>query len=215
MSVERNADEERILAMVAEGKISEAEARELIAALHERPRASIWVNPFEHVAGPAGLAAALILGCAGIAFAPFGIRFSGPFDLHPHAGAIPWATAIADWVTYLPVPALSFWLAARLAGRPRVRLVDFVTLVGVLRLVYLGLALLTLGVKFPKIGERPTASLYLFIVVVLASIIWYFVMLTRGYKTASGLTGKRFVTSFVVAVIACELASSLVLHRLT
>src|SRR5262249_46447973 len=152
-----STSEEEILHMVAEGKISEAEGRELIDALHDGPRSRFWVNPFEHLVGPAGLVAAVVLALAGLALAPFGIRYSGPFGLHRLPGAVAWPTAVADWVTYFPLPAVVFWLAARLAGRPRVRLVDFVTLVGVLRFPYLVLGLVTLAVKFPKVGERPAA----------------------------------------------------------
>ena len=204
-----STSEEEILHMVAQGRITETEARELIEALHAGGRSSFWVNPFEHLVGPAGLAAAVVLACAGVAFAPFGIRYSGPFDLHTHRGAVPWATAIADWVTYFPLPAVVFWLAARLAGRPRVRLVDFVTLVGVLRFVYLVLGLLTLAVTFPKIGERPTVFFWFYIVVILCGIIWYFVMLTKGYKTASGLRGARLAISFVAAVVVCEVVGEI------
>jgi hypothetical protein len=209
-----STSEEAILRMVAEGKISEAEARELIDALHEGPRSRFWINPFEHLVGPTGLVAAIALACAGMAFAPFGIRYSGPFDLHPHPGAIPWSTAVADWVTYFPLPAVVFWLAARLAGSQRVRLVDFVTLTGVLRFPYLVLGLLTLAVKFPKVGERPTALFYLYILAVLGGVVWYFLTLTTGYRTASGLRGKRLATSFVLAVVCCEIIGEIGLGAL-
>jgi hypothetical protein len=206
---------EKILGLVASGKISPSEAELLLGALKPaRGRVWTWLSsPFE-LATPAQVwAVALVTGAGSLALRPFHLRFDGALDLHLVEATPRWGLALLDQLVAWPLTALVFW-AIGLLSRQRVRLLDLLAFVGAARLPQLLAALTIIGVISTKLHETRGAGLIV-PALVLPLIGWTCLLLFSAFRTATGSQGGKLKLSFFAAIVLAEVASKLCLGLLS
>jgi hypothetical protein len=215
---------ERIRSLSAKGALPPEQAEDLLSALSpaggNRGR-SLLIDPLERVPAERLALVGLLAALAGIALERFGLRFDGFLDLH--VSQTPWGTlpSLLDAACAWPLGSALFWLAARAAGRQG-RFIDFLGLVGVARvpLVVFAIPIALLSALSPPLpalarGQLPPFSAVMVAHVILAlfGIVWFVVILYRGFGTASGLRGPRRIATFVAASLLAEVAAKLVILR--
>jgi hypothetical protein len=209
---------QRVRARVESGSLTAEEGARLLAAMHESPPASpahrvSLLDPFERFGGGTAVLLGAVISIASIAAEQLGIRFDGFIDVHVARNHTPtWWSAVADQLGGWILPALGFWAYARVFSR-RVRVVDFLGMVGLARLSLLIGALATLPFvpSSPPSPMQLTPALALVIVLAVVTLTVYITLLYNGFKNASGLTGRRLVVGFVGLMIVLELASRVAL----
>ena len=203
---------EKVLEMVASGKISPSQGDELLAAMAPAGP-SIWQILF-HPAARLGLGPSLAIGAiaslGALVLTRFGVSFDGALDAHSASVSVP--MALVQVALYWPLVALVFWLAAKLAGKST-RLVDHLAAVGIARLPYtlLGLTVLPLRSLDPS---RPLAFSPLQAVAIftgLPLLVWSVALLCTGFRAVSGLRGGRLALTLVIAVLVAEVISKVLL----
>jgi len=214
------SEKEKVLEMVASGKVTAAQGDELIAAL-ERPRRATWralVSPFEWLPmGHALLVAAVVCGASLLLAWLVGVRFDGAIDMHVSGYSAPWLTPLLDQLVAWPLFALVLWGASRIVAREG-RFIDFLAVVGVARAPLVLMAVVVV-VAFPDpndLLERAMTNpldpvLLLVVVLAVPFIVWVFVWLYQGFKVASGARGAGLVIGFVTAVVVAEVVAKVAL----
>ncbi len=219
----RSEEKQRILTMVASGRLSPEEADRLLSSLEQPKPGFPWrslLNPFAHLPLAASLSAAAVVAGAGLVLAQaLGIRFDGALDVHLASSSVAWTTALLDHVVSWPLLALSLWLAVRAAGRQG-RFVDMLAATGVARLALL-LGALVLAWLMPAglagadteqaVRHALAPQVILAALATLPLLAAFVVWLVLGFRTASGLRGGRLAASFVGALVVAELVSKLLL----
>jgi hypothetical protein len=204
--------QEKILNMVAAGKVSAAEGDELLKALRpEEP--SFWRFVFQP-ASRLGLGASLALGAGAsvgmLMLSRLGVAFDGAVDVHVQPAAVSWPVAVAQVFIAWPLVTLVFWLTARIAGKP-CRLMDMLGAVGIARLAFLLVGLTTLPLKGLELTRVPHATEFVAILGGLLLLIWAFTLLCTGFRTVTGLRQGRLAGSFIAALVVAEVCSKLLL----
>jgi hypothetical protein len=203
-----SASEQKVLTMVAEGKITPQEGEVLLDAMRTKPasRLSLLANPFERIGTAQALGIALVVQAGCFAASRLGVHFDGALDIHVGGRVPSIREALAEAAVGWPVLALTMFVLAKLF-RSRGRLIDFVAAIGLARVSTLlnGLVLAALHTA----GDRSLTSprLLATLVVALGGLAWQIVLLYYGTKTASGLTGRALVIALVVGIFAAEAAS--------
>jgi len=218
------ADTRRILGLLAAGRLSPEEANRLLAS-REQPRRPPWwqmlADPFGHLPLGVTLAVGALTVLASLAVATgLGLRFDGALDVHVASGPVGWSLALLDQGGALLTLTGLLWLAARIAGKPG-RPIDLLAAVGVSRLALLlsGLVFASLMPPELAVAGTPREAMSLVfdpwvIVAALAGIPFvgaFFVWLTLGFRTATGLRGGRLAAALLGALLAAEVLSKLVL----
>jgi hypothetical protein len=207
---------EKILGLVASGKINADEAQLLLGAL-KPSRRDLWrwlFWPFERARPTQVWVVALLVCVVSVALAPLHIRFDGAIDLHLVEHAVPWRMALLDQAVAWPLTALVFWLVALLSPQ-RARLLDVLGFVGAARLPYLLAALVVAGVSArAKLADGGAAAL-LIGVTVLPLLIWMCWLLFQGLRVATGGRGLRLGLSYFAALLLAEVGSKLLLGVLS
>lgn len=223
--------EERIDNMIATGRVSREEGERLRAAIDpEQAPAKRWTKVLDPVAHlPTGVA--LIASGAFAAFGvvlgtTLGIRFDGALDAHVGGPPVAMGTAVIEQLLAWPLMAAIAYAAARLAGaKSGTRPVDMLSAVGVARLPLALSGVLSL-LLMPKLPADPDAAIkaltegsglirtLLVAGLTLPLIVLFFVLLVRGYRTASGLSGSRLAISAIGFILVAEVVSKLVLMAL-
>lgn len=216
-----SSEREKILRMVADGKVSAAEGNELLEALGCKPHNG-WkrvFNPFDHLFGVSGLVLSTAIALASVMLSWItDLRFDGFLDVHFSEQPVTFLVAILDQIVSWCLPAVLFWLASLLLARQG-RFVDFLTLVGLARLPLLLFALVT-TLAFPDpstiiriaIQQPLHPLLWLGVLVGLGFAVWIFMWLYNGFKTASGLVGGRLIGTFIWIVFLAEIGSKVLLY---
>jgi hypothetical protein len=190
--------------------LEDADAKRLLDAVHPPVARSAW-NPFERWSGEVTTAIGVLASLGGIATARFGVRYDGALDLHLGSHAVPIARAIVDQVVAFPLTALVFIIASRRLA-PTARIVDVVGAVGLSRVpVVLGavpLALITSAVKIDP--TKPSAALLVIALLALAVVGAQIFSLVVGFRTATGARGGALASTFVIALVAAEVISKIV-----
>ncbi|MBX7113626.1 MAG: hypothetical protein K1X64_04765 [Myxococcaceae bacterium] len=212
---------DKVLELVASGKISAAEGDGLLKAM-AAPGPGFWHtlwNPFERLS----LSVSLALGVAGVLAAlvlsHFNVRFDGAFDVHAMNSSVSLSTALIEQAIVWPGVALLFWLGALTLARSA-RAVDFLAAVAVARLALLpvGIATAPLAPLLPRdVSTTSTTHLLPLIVLVaiaLPALALFFVWLYRGFRHASGLRGARCGVAFVTLLVLAEVLSKVALNYL-
>lgn len=225
--------EERIENMIATGRVSREEGERLRAAIDPehapaKPLAKL-LDPVAHLSTPAALiASAAIAACGVVLGATLGIRFDGALDAHVGGPPVSVLTAVLEQVLAWPLVALVAYGAARIAGaKTDTRPVDMLSAVGLARLplVLSGVLSLLLMPKLPPGADADTAiktltegaGLVRTLVaagLTLPLVVFFFVLLVRGYRTASGLSGARLAVSALGFIVVAEVISKVVLMSL-
>lgn len=207
---------ERVRRMVESGSVAPEEGARLLAAMGGTERRSglgLLVDPFERFGGgTAVLAGAVVSAVSVVVSVALGARFDGFLDLHFSSSSPGLRVALVDQLAGWIVPALGFWLYARVVAR-HVRLVDFVGMTGLARLPILAGAIVLRPLAPSSVAGIPRMSpsllllALLAVVVLVANVTWLY----KGFKNASGLSGSKLVGGFVVLSIIVEAASKLVI----
>lgn len=212
---------DRILEMVASGKISAAEGDQLLRAL-DAPKRS-WLrrllNPFDHLTVGPAMAIGVVGAITGIVLSRWRVRFDGALDVHVGHATVSLRQAVLDQLVAWPLTSIVLWLAALPLAR-RTRPADVLANAGVARLPLLWVAAVGIVVS-PYLPANPgqTASapgaLLLLTVLTLPALVWSVALLYNAFGAASGLTRARGGAVFTAALIAAEVASKLALGRVS
>jgi hypothetical protein len=213
-------EKERVLDLVARGKLDVNDANELIKSL-ERPRQglSAWlVNPLERTSLPLSLGLSAVTVLVGAALSLGNLRFDGALDIHMSSKAtVSLREAALDAAVSWPLTAATLWIMALAVAR-RGRPVDFLAAVGLARLpsVLGGAALLAIHPLAASSGSAPSLwVMTLITVLAMSAITGTVTLLFVGYRTASGLGGAKLVLSFNAAIALAEALSKIILRVTT
>jgi hypothetical protein len=193
--------EQRIRQLVQDGKMPPAEGDRLIAAMHAVARPGL----LDRVDARVGAVAFVAVAALQFGASRFGVRFDGPIDLHVHPGAAAVGHALFDGFASLLLPAVLFFAAARVLGKS-VRFVDFLGVVALARAPMLVAALPACLIAL-HLRNQPLVIVLAF--VLLAFLAASIALSYRGFKVASGLTGRRLVIAFVGSLVFGELIAKL------
>ena len=205
---------EKVLELVATGKISAAEGSELLGAL-VKPGPSIWSrlgNPFERLNGMATWSLTVVAVLIGFLLFKWNVRFDGALDVHSTHNGLP-EVALWDQIVAWPLTALVFWLTSRAVGQ-KGRVSDFLGAVGVARipLVLIGILIGGLGPRARIDTSSPSIGAVALVLGVLPLVAWAVVLLLNGFRNASGLREGKSTRVFFVALVVAEILSKVVLH---
>lgn len=210
-----SSSRERILQMIESRTISAAEGEALLAALDGRAqrRWRLLVDPFERLGVAAGAGIAGVVAVASLGLTRLNVRFDGAIDLHVTGNPVAFVQGLLDQAAAWILTALLLWLAARIAGS-RGRVVDFVIGTGVARAPLLlgglgaGLLLRDAAQLIAQAqGGVLAPALLLSIAVVLPCLVWFVAALLFAFRTASGLKGGRLAVTFILGLLAAEVAA--------
>jgi hypothetical protein len=215
--------QERIAQLVANGRVSPDEARQLIGAV-EPPRRSLarrLLDPFESLDTGVGLAIAGAVLLAQLGLSRLGVRFDGALDMHITHEVPSLAVACLDALVSWPFLCAVLWASARLVAKSA-RFVDFLWAVGVARVpLVIGAVANRLVIDDPQQFMRaasagqPAPALFWVALISLPMLGWLCLWLYLAYRTASGTRGTRSGVSFVLALVVAEIASKAILMALT
>ena len=208
---------DRILEMVASGKISAAEGDQLLGALEapKRSRLRRVLNPFDNLTVGPAMAIGVVAAVAGIVLSRWGVRFDGALDVHVGHAEVSLRQAVLDQLVAWPLTAMVLWVAALPLAR-RTRAADLLANVGVARLPLLWVAAVGV-VASPHLPANPgqavsaPGALVLLAVLTLPALVWSVALLYNAFGAASGLARVRGGVVFTAALIAAEVASKLAL----
>jgi hypothetical protein len=209
-----NEPREKVLGLVADGKISASEGELLLGALKpSRSRLSTWLlSPFE-LASPALVWAAAVLVSAGsLALRPLNVHFDGTLDLHVLDHAASWQLALLEQAVAWPLTALVLWLVG-LVTRQRARPLELLGFVGAARWPYL-VAGAVAGLAYAGNHGQGGSGL-LGLGVVLPLIVWSTVLQHAAFRTATGGQGKKLTFAFLAAIVLAQVASEMCLGALS
>jgi hypothetical protein len=213
--------DDRVHAMVRSGRITAAEGERLLSALHTRrrelPGPRVLISPMEYLSTPTMATVTVIGMILGITVEYLGVRFDGAVDVHPSPLTPTFALALFDTVNVLLVPAVFCWSASWLLARQG-RFVDFVLAIGVARLPLVVIGLLAAWALPPwdvlsrqTLTSAPGGKVLIMSVLATPLYIWFITLLYQGFRSSSGLTGRRSAFGFVAALLGAEVASKVLL----
>lgn len=168
---------------------------------------------------------ALFIG-TGLAFL-LNTRFDGALDIH-YGMEVQFQTAVIDQALALVSLVLFLFLAGILVN-PKTRFVDILSTVLIARIPLYLASLLNLGGYTSSAGLEIEQSMLhegseispfaivlmvVSIVVILPLIVWSFVLLWNGYKTAANAKGVKAILLFIGAALLAEITSKIVLEFL-
>lgn len=183
-------------------------------------------NPFEEYSENSLLAVGIITTVIASFLAYFlNIRFDGVFDMH-YGNQGFWTQTLVDNAINIAVMSVCLYLAALVINK-KTRLIDILAVAIIARTpIYLSL-LINIGGKvedlsqevisavsnqdFITISGNSIAILLLVGIVSITMLIWYVVLLFRGFKVASNAKGKLPVFLFVAAIVLAEIVSKLLI----
>ncbi len=221
-------DKERLDKMLQEKKISEADYKVLTAAMDKQSffakiSGSFLINPFQKIAG----AKALILGMIVLALMSFlgviaKVYFIGVMGvINAHAVVKQmvdinfFLLAYQNVVSWLVLSGV-FMIAAKIAHKKRIRVVDFLGTVAFARfplLILTGFMSLVqvfnpafLAIDLSQgIPMKGSLGMSLFGVVILSLFMYQIATYFHALKVSSGLVGKKLWLSFIASLIIAEM----------
>jgi hypothetical protein len=197
---------DKVLELVATGRVTAEEGRQLLAALSREPSLlSTWLfAPFSRL----NVAVSLLIGalaCAGsLPLSSFRVRFIGALDLLAGDTAVPWLAGLWAQLVVWPQTALVLWIVGLLFGY-RPRFIELLGFVGAARLPYAVAGWLSVLMSNPTTGT----SLLPFLVgpLILLCFVWFVLWLFQAFRAATSGEGKRLGVAFAVALVAAEALS--------
>lgn len=203
----RKAPEARIAEMVASGNLTPDQAQELLGALNETPKPSpfmVLLDPCERLTPAATVVAFVAMFLAHFGLTRGGYTFRGAFDMHFMPPAMSVAAALAQLAVVMCGTTLVFWIAMRLAGSTA-RLIDVAGVTAAYRFPMLLLGLITLPMKtILEEADLDSAPHIILAVFGIGTIAWLLVLLFRGVRWASALSGGRLWAVYIGGIIIAE-----------
>lgn len=225
-------ENERLLSMLQQGKISEEEYKSLVAVLDKDESLlsrlfSVAINPFQKIAGWYSLAAGVIVLIA-MSFigAIAQIYFTGLLGIlnsaiikNPTVKSSFMLLAYQNSVVWVTLTIL-FIISAKICQQKRLRIIDFFGTVALSRIPFLVLTIFLCVIQIVNPGFmnnfdltkehqfHPSFGITLFMIFVLACGIWQLITYFYALKESSGLMGKKLWTSFIASLILGEAISS-------
>lgn len=193
-------------------------------------------HPFIFIAGAssllAGLATILLTGWLG---ALNNVHFDGVLDVHAGAGLPLWLTLSEGLIAWLTLSVLLF-LVGRLLSRTSFRAIDLFGTQALARwpMILVSLACFAPGFhrfslqlveSLQKMGANPNAFKMpemgldagvfgLVTLVMLACTVWMVALMWKSFSHCCNVRGGRAVTGFVIALLAAEVLSKILLVQL-
>jgi hypothetical protein len=226
-----NKDQNRLLNMLKENKITENDYKTLSAALNKKssPLTTVFsflANPFQRIAGLPALLLGLMVMVLMSYLAVFAkVYFYGACTLlnatvisHPktpiHFSLLLYFNMIS-WAIMTSAFLISTWICQQ----KRIRIIDFLGTTALARFPYLVLIAVLCVIRFMNPGfmninltkalpMQPSIMMMLTGGLFMLCLIWQMAMYFYALKESSGLVGKKLYISFIVSVILCEVISS-------
>jgi Yip1 domain len=204
---------DKVLEMVASGKLSSADADQLLSAMQPRgPSPWQWIfHPASVVSTRLALGLGAVSALVALGLARLGVSFDGAFDAHRLMGALDLKTALLQQLIAWPLVAVVLWAAARLAGKST-RVIDMLAAVALGRvpLTLTGVAALLIP-AVEGVEALFSPLLWVAAVLILPLVVWGVGLMVTGFRAVSGLRGGRLATSAVAALIVAEVLSHVLL----
>lgn len=207
---------DRVMQMQATGSISKTEANELLGALGEIKHTS-WkdwlVNPMRRMTDGRAFVLIAIVTAAQIALGlTLPIRFDGALDMHAVKAPSAIALVLREWLVSLPLLALVFFGAARVFGS-KMRPLDAFTVTALGRVSTLVMAVIA-GLALAPLeqgGAQINAVMIAASLALLPLLVFEFVWMFHGFKTAANIKGGTLWAAFLLAIVVAEVISKLAL----
>ena len=226
------SEKDKLLNMLKEGKISEAEFKMLSIALNKKnstisPLFSMLINPFQKIAGWSSLiAGAIVITCMSYLGVIAKVYFTGILSIlnsvvikNPKIQLNFFLLLYQNMVCWLVMSSL-FIMAAKISRKKGIRIVDFFGTVALARFPYLIFTAfisiiqiidpafmnidISKGVQF-----HMSFTMILFGFVMFFCVIWQVTTYFYALKESSGLTEKHLWISFVTVLVLGEAISSM------
>lgn len=174
-----------------------------------------WTNPFKYIAGSKALLWGLAIMLVTAFIARYSnARFDGAIDMHVVPGGT-WALHLLEPLIDWGCVAATFFLAARIASRSRVRLIDIAGTTALSRapLILAALAAFLQRGEVKSV-EDLTATFWVVALISLGAAIWMIILLYNAFTVSANLKGTKAAVSFTIALIAAEILSKVLLSYL-
>lgn len=178
----------------------------------------LMLNPFTRIAGwqafALGIVVMLLMAMAGT-YA--NVYFDGAIDMHFTEKA-----TLKNSLNCLGIDFLSLVLTLSVAGlviAKNFRLLDVLGTVSLAKAPFLLLAVAAMAVKAPNLDEimkDPTSifsslSFVVLMVLTIPIMIWHIILLFNAFKTSTGAIGAKVVPYFIIALLAAEVISKVLI----
>lgn len=187
---------------------------------------TLLFNPFEKYSDTiliiVGLAFTLIGGSLGFVF---NARFDGAIDLH-FVEKVSLYQPILEIVINILCTTVLLFIVGKIIN-PKTRIIDVFLTSMIARIPYYIITFFNANSKAYTISQgilnmvRPSKTnnfsstdiLYLLLMsfAIIASLIWFIVLLFNGFKTAVNAKGTKHVLLFIVAIIVAEIISKIII----
>lgn len=210
----------RIDKMLAAGKISEQDHKDLISVLGSKSGGSTrflsWaINPFESVSsGAALILGPFILLAMSFLGSKLGVYFPGVLDLQiVQAGKRSYNLTELLTQNLIAIFTLAsvFYISAHLFKKRNLRFLDFAGFTALSRVPYALFVLILFILENISAGLLPRSaettkggSIIVLAVLAVVALVWQIVLLFSAQKNASGLKGHSLWISFVCSLVAAE-----------
>lgn len=187
---------------------------------------SILFHPFENYSEKQLLNIGLLFASISIYLASIiGGHFDGAMDVHLVSQQVPVLNALVESLISVSSLVVLIYIFGKIYN-PKTRFIDIVITVLIARIpLYLILVFninffysdlaLSLGVDPAALQNLPKEvliNLLLVSLLIFGFVIWFFVLLWNGFKTATNAKGSKPVILFIVAVILAEVVSKFILN---
>jgi hypothetical protein len=206
---------EKVLELLADNRITAAEADTLLAAMEKRP-SRLWqtvLNPSERVPSTLATALAAVPLALQVLVERAGAAYNGALDLHAQGTPSSWHQIGVNLLVTFPLVAAALWGAARIAGKQS-RVIDMTAVASLSRWPMAAAGLLLLPVALGGVDRLRHPGVWdtVLIVGTLPLFAWSITILCLGFRTVSGLRGGKLAWAFIGALVVAEGISKLLLY---
>lgn len=206
--------EKEVEELLHSGRITLTEATTLLEASRDkRDQLRVLTHPLEAASTPVVLWIGSVMAVCALALGALSVHFDGALDMHVASGNVPVLRRVLELLVAIPLPAAVLYIGLR-EKTAHSRWIDFVAAVSIARVPFVlgGAVLAVLGLPHTRLSfEIAPVRLALHLSLWLGALTWFVIVLYTGVKSASGLSGGRFVGTFALLVILSEALSKLAL----
>lgn len=210
--------EQEVQELLQSGRITLTDATTLLEASRDkRDQLRVLTHPLEAASTPVVLWIGGVMAICALALGALCVRFNGALDMHVASDSVPVSVRVLELLVAIPLPALVLWLGLRNKSTNG-RLIDYIAAVSIARVPFVlgGAVLAMLGLPHTRVSfDVEPVRLALHMTLWLSCLAWFVILLYTGIKSASGLSGARFVGTFALLVILSEALSKLTLFAVS